>query len=265
MVLDPGALALDGRVALVTGAASGIGQAIALGLARFGAVLALCDRDAEALDRTRRLLEDQGSAVSAEALDVRNQEAVARFVEQVTQHHRRIDILVNNAGGTFRADFEEVSEGGQRAIVDLNFNAVTHLVRCVLPHMPAPRSEENAGPSIVNITSIEAHRAAPGYAIYAAMKAALENLTRSLALELGARGIRINCVAPDLIPTMGTGPMEIQSPLARTGHVDDVAGAVFFLVSPLSNFVTGTTIHVDGGGMAAGGWRRNEDGGFDLA
>ena len=117
-----------------------------------------------------------------------------------------------------------------------------------------------AGGSIINVTSIEAHRAGPGYAIYAAMKAALANLSQSLALELGARGIRVNCIAPDVIPTPGIGDDLPPTPLARRGHPDDVAGAAVFLASELSRFVTGTTLHVDGGNRAAGGWRRRPDG-----
>ena len=105
------------------------------------------------------------------------------------------------------------------------------------------------GGSIVNVTSIEAHRAGPGFAIYSAMKAAQVSLTQSLALELGPRMIRVNCVAPDVIPTPGIGQdMGVRTPLPRAGHVDDVAAAIVFLANPaLSGFVTGTTIHVDGG------------------
>ena len=118
------------------------------------------------------------------------------------------------------------------------------------------------GGSIVNVTSIEAHRAGPGFAIYSAMKAAQVNLAQSLALELGPKLIRVNCVAPDVIPTPGIGvDMGVRTPLPRAGHVDDVAAAVVFLANPaLSGFVTGTTIHVDGGNSAAGGWHRQADG-----
>jgi len=120
-----------------------------------------------------------------------------------------------------------------------------------------------AGGSIVNITSIEAHRAAPGFAVYSAMKAAVANLTQTLALELGDRMIRVNCIAPDVIPTPGIGDVPVRTPLSRAGHVDDVAAAVVFLANPaLSGFVTGTTLHVDGGNRAAGGWHREPDGSF---
>jgi 3-oxoacyl-[acyl-carrier protein] reductase len=202
---------------------------------------------------------------------VRDRAGVERFVGRAADRFQNIDVLVNNAGGTFQAPFEEVSERGQQALVDLNFTSVTHLVRTSLPYMHDRSSERSSartargnGPSIINITSIEAHRAAPGYAIYSAMKAAVVNLTKSLALELGDRNIRVNCVAPDMIPTPGTGPMNYDTPLRRPGHVEDVAGAVLYLASSLSAFVTGSTIHVDGGTAAAGGWRRNKKGDYDL-
>lgn len=112
----------------------------------------------------------------------------------------------------------------------------------------------------MNPTSIEGSRAAPGWAVHAAMKAAGESPSRSLALELGDRGIRVNCIAPDVIPTPGIGAPPVRTPLPRAGHVDDVAGAAVYLVSDLSAFVTGTTLRVDGAHRAAGGWRREEDG-----
>ena len=131
-----------------------------------------------------------------------------------------------------------------------NFTSVTHCIRAAVPLMTTGRG------SIINVTSIEAHRAGPGFAVYSAMKAAVANLTKSLALELGERMIRVNCIAPDVIPTPGIGEVAVKTPLPRAGHVDDVAGAAVFLASDLSGFVTGSTLHVDGGNWAAGGWRR---------
>jgi NAD(P)-dependent dehydrogenase (short-subunit alcohol dehydrogenase family) len=138
-----------------------------------------------------------------------------------------------------------------------NFDSVTHFVRAFVPLMPAD------GGSIINLTSVEAHRAAPEFAVYAAQKAAVESLTKSLALELGTSGIRVNCIAPDMIPTPGVGPLEGETgpvPLGTPGHVDDVAAAALYLAGAMSRFVTGTTLHVDGGTSAAGGWRRRPDG-----
>jgi NAD(P)-dependent dehydrogenase (short-subunit alcohol dehydrogenase family) len=149
-----------------------------------------------------------------------------------------------------------VSEKGELALIRETFTSVTACIRTVVPRMP------ERGGAIVNLTSIEAHRAAPGYAVYAAMKAAVANLTMSLALELGDRGIRVNCIAPDVIPTPGIGSPPVTTPLARAGRVEDVAAAALYLASDAAAFVSGTTLHVDGGNRAAGGWRRAADAGW---
>ena len=257
-MVEPSSALLTDRVALVTGAAVGIGEAVAVTLARFGADLAMCDRDAENLEATAKEVEAAGRAALSAVLDVRDTDAVRAFVASVRERFGRVDVLVNNAGGGFRAGFLDVSDKGEDALVRENFTSVTTFVRAIVPLMPR-------GGSIVNLTSIEAHRAAPGFAVYSAMKAAVASLTKSLALELGDRGIRVNCVAPDVIPTPGIGWMEDatpRTPLGRLGQVDDVAGAVAFLAGDLSSFVTGATIHVDGGNWAAGGWHRLPDGSF---
>jgi NAD(P)-dependent dehydrogenase (short-subunit alcohol dehydrogenase family) len=258
MDLDSITPSLSDRVAVVTGAAVGIGAGIALAFARFGADLALCDRDTENLAATERAALAAGRRVVSDVFDVRDAERVRAFFHRVAGAYGRVDVLVNNAGGGFFAPFLELSPRGQDALVRENFGSVTHCVRAAVPLMPP------SGGSIINLTSIEAHRAAPGYAVYAAMKAAVASLTRSLALELGARRIRVNCIAPDMIPTPGVGPLPVRTPLAIGGRVEDVAGAALYLASDLSRFVTGTTLHVDGGGLAAGGWRRSGSGGFEL-
>ena len=161
-------------------------------------------------------------------------------------------MVVNNAGGTFRAPLLDVSTKGEAALIAENFTQVTHLVREAVPHMPD-------GGSIVNVTSIEAHRAAPGFAVYAAMKAAQANLTQSLALELAPRGIRVNAMAPDVLETEGTGSLvgtrgpgaggatgsgydaPPAPPLGHWGTARDGAGPILFLASDLARFVTGVT------------------------
>ena len=256
MSLGPDDVRLDGRVALVTGAAVGIGRGTALALASFGADVAVCDRDAEQLATCTREIEDLGRRAHQGVLDVRDGGQVTDWLTTVAATFGHVDVLVNNAGGGFRADFVDVSEKGQDALIRENFASVASFVRGVVPLMP------ETGGSIVNVTSIEAHRAGPGFAVYSAMKAAQASLTQSLALELGPRMIRVNCVAPDVIPTPGIGQdMGVRTPLPRAGHVDDVAAAIVFLANPaLSGFVTGTTVHVDGGNWAAGGWHRQPDG-----
>lgn len=253
---EPHAARLDERVALVTGAAAGIGEAIARSFARAGAALALCDRDRDGLSRVVGELREAGACVWEDVLDVRVASDVGAFVDALARDAGRIDVLINNAGGGFQAPFLEVSEKGELALIRENFTSVTACIRAVVPHMP------ERGGAIVNLTSIEAHRAAPGYAVYAAMKAAVANLTMSLALELGERGIRVNCIAPDVIPTPGIGSPSVRTPLARAGCVEDVAAAALYLASDAAAFVSGTTLHVDGGNRAAGGWRRTGDAGW---
>ena len=253
------AILLTDRVAFVTGAARGIGRATAELLGRFGATVVGCDRDGERLASV--------PLADAATLDVRDGAAVDAFVARTVERFGRIDLLVNNAGGTFFAPFLDLSPGADAALVAENFGHVTHLVRAVVPHMPD-------GGSIVNITSIEAHQAAPGFAVYGAMKAALDHLTRSLALELAPQGIRVNAVAPDAIPTDGdedaragmlaagaTYDPAVLPPLGHFGDPEDVAAAVAFLAGDRARFVTGATLAVDGGNRAAGGWRRIGPGG----
>jgi 3-oxoacyl-[acyl-carrier protein] reductase len=262
---EPSSILLTDRVAVITGAGRGVGKATALLFARFGARLAVCDRVPKTLAATEAEIADSGRPVFTRNLDVRDGDAVAAFLGDVDGAYGQVDVLVNNAGGTFFAPFLDVSNKGEATLVAENFTQVTALVRGVVPLMPE-------GGAIVNLTSIEAHQAAPGFAVYGAMKAALAHLTRTLALELAPRGIRVNAIAPDAIPTGGDEELRAEilaagaqydpavlPPLGFMGTPDDVAAAALFLASDLARFVTGTTIHVDGGNWAAGGWRRLTD------
>jgi 3-oxoacyl-[acyl-carrier protein] reductase len=265
--LGPDTARLTDRVAVVTGAAQGIGEATALALARFGAHLAICDRDDAGLAETALAIEGLGREVVTGVLDVRDAGAVDEFIAAVEARFGHVDILVNNAGGGFWAPFLDVSPKGQTALVDENFTSVTTFIRACVPLM--------RGGSIVNVTSIEAHRAGPGFAVYSAMKAAVENLSRTLAVELADERIRVNCVAPDVIPTPGDeGLAEEAQVLAdrdwgasiwpEPATPDDCAAAIVFLAGDLARFVTGSTVHPDGGNLAASGWKRRHDGSFIL-
>jgi 3-oxoacyl-[acyl-carrier protein] reductase len=263
-VIERAEVGLGGKIAIVTGAARGIGAAAAGALARFGADLAICDREAEGLQDTADDIESLGRRCVMGVLDVRDNDAVTTWLATLAEEFGAVDVLVNNAGGGFYAPFLDVNAKGQSALIDENFTSVTNFVRGCVPLMP------NGG-SIINVTSIEASRAAPGFGVYAAMKAAVENLTKTLALELAPREIRVNVIAPDAIPTPGDeelaeavsqGDQEAYGrkvPLGW-GQPDDCAGPIVFLASGLSRFMTGTILHVDGGSMAASGWARRDDG-----
>ena len=165
-LFDERSILLTDRVAIVTGAAEGIGRDTALLFARCGATVAICDRQEELLADVAAQIEALSRPVISTVLDVRDAEAVDAFVENIAATHGHIDVLVNNAGGTFVSPFLDVSPKGEASLIAENFTQVTHFIRRVAPLMPD-------GSSIINITSIEAHQAGPGFGIYAAMKTAL--------------------------------------------------------------------------------------------
>ncbi len=267
MAIGAESLLLTDRVAVVTGAAAGIGAATAAALAGLGARLALCDRQAEPLAATADAIARSGGTVRSEVLDVRDAEAVEGFMTATAAELGGIDILVNNAGGTFHALFADTSAKGEATLIAENFGTVTNCVRSALPLLAD-------GASIVNVTSVEAFHAAPGFAVYAAMKAAVQQFTQTLALELGGRGIRVNCVAPDMIETSGDAELAAASsamsgdhhptPLQRMGSAEECAAVIAFLASDLAGFVTGASIPVDGGTTAGAAWKAGLDGGFVM-
>ena len=263
---------LAGRVAIVTGGAGGLGLPITLDLARAGVAVAVCDRDPEAVAAVTAQLADLGVARVVRCFDVRDSEELAAFFDEVDRELGRLDILVNVPGGSYRSPLLDMSRKGTDAVIRQNFTYVLEAAQLAVRRMEA----QGTGGSIVNITSIEGHRAMPAMGVYGAMKAAVAHLTMTLAVELGPMGVRVNAVAPDLFPTPATrgpgwsmadelGPLpELQNsitiPLGRKGIGSDLSGCVLFLASDLAAYVTGTTLHVDGGTMAAGGWSRWPDG-----
>ena len=264
-LFDQNSILLTDRVAVVTGAAAGIGRATARLYARCGAQLSLCDRDADGLAETAAGVEALGARVHTAVLDVRDSAAVDEYVAGTVERFGRVDVLVNNAGGTFVSPFLDVSAKGEASLIAENFGQVSHFIRTTAPHMPD-------GSSIINLTSVEAHQAGPGFAVYAAMKTAVSSLTKSLALELGSRRIRVNNIASDAQPSGGekaaraamlaSEPEFLPAyapPIGFFGTPEDSAAAALFLASDLSRLITGTTIHVDGGTWAGGGWHRPDD------
>jgi NAD(P)-dependent dehydrogenase (short-subunit alcohol dehydrogenase family) len=266
MTLASDAARLDGMVAVVTGGGAGIGRGIAEGLHAFGAQVAIWERNGATAASAAAAVEGLGLTT-----DVRDDQAVDDAFAATLQRFGRVDILVNNAGGTFYKPFLETSSNGFDALYRANLR---HVLVCTQRAARWMVEAKVAG-SIMTVTSIEGVRAAPGYAAYAAAKAGVINFTKTVALELAPYGIRVNALAPDFTMTEGIAALSPDQspdlgrdmvPMGRAGHVDEMAGAAVFLASKLSSYVTGQTLHVDGGTQAASGWyHHSEHGGYVLA
>jgi NAD(P)-dependent dehydrogenase (short-subunit alcohol dehydrogenase family) len=241
-------LRLDGRSALVTGASQGIGLAAACALAQAAASVTLVARNAQRLDEVVKTLQAAGLQAEALALDVGDQDAVRSALAG-----RSFDILVNNAGTNRPKPIEQVTDEDYAAVMNLNVRASYFLTQTVVAGMPT-------GGSVINISSQMGHVGAANRSLYCASKSAVEGMTRSLAVELGPRGIRVNSLCPTFIETPMTQPyfqepgfreaVLAQIPLGRLGQLEDIMGPVVFLASPASALVTGSALMVDGGWTA---------------
>ncbi len=253
-MLKRDAASLDGRVAVVTGGGAGIGRGIALAFAEFGARVAIWEKDAAAAESAAA--EAGGLACVA---DVREADQVDVALAATVEKLGAPTILVNNAGGVFWSPLLDTAAKGWDALIRAN---LTHVLLCT-QRVARTMVDAGHGGSIINVSSIEGFRAAPGYAAYAAAKAGVVNVTKTTALELAPYRIRVNGLAPDVTVTEGIRAMSqpgferrtsLMVPLGRLGHVDEMAGAAVFLASDLGSYVTGQTLHVDGGTAAASGW-----------
>lgn len=257
---------LAGKAAVIVGGGGGLGRACTLDLGRAGVRLAVCDRNPDLLAETAGWLAEDGVEVLTEVLDARDPDALAAFFDRAAAYlGERIDVLVNVVGGTGRRAFADSGARGWDAIIRTNFTWLLHST-----HLAVPWLRRAGGGSIINLTSIEAHRAAPSFAVYAGMKAAVTNFGRSLAVELAPDHIRVNTIAPDMVPTEGVqaigmadqgadraldeASIRIAVPMGERGGYEDIGGCALFLASDLSRFVTGTTLHADGGTYASSGW-----------
>jgi NAD(P)-dependent dehydrogenase (short-subunit alcohol dehydrogenase family) len=197
--------------------------------------------------------------------DVRDAEQVDAALATTVGELGTPTILVNNAGGVFWSGLLDTSANGWDALIRMN---LTQVILCT-QRVARAMADAQLGGSIINVSTIEGVRAAPGFAAYAAAKAGVLNFTKTSALELAPHGIRVNALAPDFTLTEGLRQMApngvenaaLMVPLGRAGHVDEMAGAAVFLASNLSSYVTGQTLHVDGGTSAAGGWYHHPDDG----
>ncbi|HEY8121296.1 MAG TPA: glucose 1-dehydrogenase [Myxococcota bacterium] len=268
---DASSVSLAGKVAVVTGGGAGIGRAIAETFAACGAAVVVAERDAARASEAVAAIAARGGRALAVVGDVTQQDAVNALAERTLEALGRVDVLVNNVGDWlgFTNPFVESSDEQWRKLFDTNLGAALRCTRALAPAM----IRRGEGGSIIHVTSIEAHRGIPGNVMYSAFKAATEGFARSLALELAPKRIRVNCIAPETtdtpqVPVMSWLPDELKAriplwiPLGRFGAPDDLAGAALFLASDLSAWVTGTTLHVNGGALAAAGWYRTPRGGW---
>lgn len=241
---------LEGRVALVTGAAQGIGKAISLLLAKHGANIVVSDINLEKATETAKEIESMGRKAIAVRVDVSKAEDVEQMVDTILKQFGRIDILVNNAGITRDKLILRMSEEDWDVVLDVNLKGTFHCTRAVVRHMAKQRYGK-----IVSIASVTGEMGNPGQGNYAASKAGVIGLTKTIAREFAQRGINVNAVAPGYVQTPMTDvlPEKVKEelkrliPMDRLGQPEDVAEAVFFLVSERSSYITGQVINVNGG------------------
>jgi NAD(P)-dependent dehydrogenase (short-subunit alcohol dehydrogenase family) len=243
---------LSGRVALVTGASRGLGEAMALALARAGADVAVTSRSLEALEPVRDAIESLGRAAFPVALDVREHDSIRRAAAAAIERFGRVDVLVNNAGLNVRKPALELTWEEWNLVLDTNLRGAFFVAQAVAPGM----IERGRG-RIVNIGSVTSVLGAAAIAPYGASRGGIKQLTMSLADEWGPHGVTVNCLAPGSIRTAQTealyqseawvASMRERIPLRRPGVPQDLDGAIVFLASDASAYVTGQLLLVDGG------------------
>ena len=252
-------LSLEGKLAMVTGSASGIGRGISIRLAEMGAFIAVLDIDETEGRESAAEIEAQGGEAIFLKCDVRSASDCRRAVETIVQRSGKIDILCNCAGIAIRKDIIDLTEEEWDLALDVTLKGIYLLSREVVPHMI-----RSGGGSIINIGSGWSLKGGPRAASYCAAKGGAVNLTRAMAIDHGKHNIRVNCVCPGDVETpmllsecaqLGEGREAFMReaanrPLGRVGTPDDIANAVLFLASPMASWITGAALVVDGGGLA---------------
>jgi 3-oxoacyl-[acyl-carrier protein] reductase len=243
---------LKDKVALITGAANGIGLTAAEVFAKEGAKVAMADFDAEQGEKRAQELREKGYEVSFFQVNVAQRSSVDEMVEKVREVYGTIGVLINNAGITRDGMLSKLTVEDFQAVLDVNLTGVFHCTQAVLPSMI-----ENGKGKIINTSSVSGVYGNVGQTNYSATKAGVVGMTKTWAKELGRKGINVNAVAPGFIETGMTAKvpekildqMRQMVPLARLGKPEDIANAYLFLASDESNYVNGTVLHVDGGIM----------------
>jgi NAD(P)-dependent dehydrogenase (short-subunit alcohol dehydrogenase family) len=244
---------LEGKVALVTGGSKGIGRAIALAFAEHGCDVAIAARGAEALERTRREIEERGRRALAVSVDLSQPRGVEQLQARVLQELGPVDVLVNNAGTGEAGGLATLSREHFDRVIDLNLWAPLQLAQLCYPRM-----KERGGGVVINIASNDGLRPEPGVGAYGATKAALINMTQQMAMEWAPDGIRVVCITPGLVRTELAAPlvahyesqgMQINM-LRRAAEPDEIAGLALFLASDAGRFATAETFVLDGGELS---------------
>ena len=240
---------LKDKIAIVTGSGRGLGRNIALGLADAGADVVVVARTSNDVEAVADEITAKGKRALAMPTDVRSSEQIDNLVEKTLAEFGRIDILVNNAGGTFPTDIWKVSERAWDSVVRENLNTAFLCSKAIMKVMV-----EQKNGSIISVSSVEGLLSSSHSPPYGAAKAAIINLTKTLAVDLAKYNIRVNAIAPGIMGT--TGPLELLKaypqmieaiPAARIGEPEEVVGTVIYLASKASSYVTGQTIIIDGG------------------
>jgi len=259
-------LDFTGKTVLVTGGGAGIGRSIAEAFGKAGANVVIAELDAERVADVRAALEGAGVTALVSQTDVRERGQIDALMEQIQDRFGGLDVLVNNVGDFLgiAKPFQYVTDEELDALYATNMKTVFLATRAAIPLL-------RSGGSVISISSIEAFRGIPNTTVYSTFKHGITGFTRSLALELGPQNIRVNAIAPE---TTETPQVPVHSlvaeehkdhigrwiPLGRFGKPEDAAGAALFLASDLAGWITGTTINLDGGALAAGGWYRDPKG-----
>ncbi|WP_336037061.1 SDR family NAD(P)-dependent oxidoreductase [Halobacterium yunchengense] len=239
-----------GQTAIVTGASSGIGRAIAEQFASEGADVVVCSREQDNVDPVAAGVNDEsggGRALAVEC-DVTDRDAVDALVEATVEEFGGVDCLVNNAGASFMASFDDISENGWQTVVDINLTGTYHCTQAAGEHL------KDGGGTVVNLASVAGQQGAPYMSHYGAAKAAVVNLTTTLAYEWASEGVRVNCIAPGFVATPG---VEAQMGVTaddvdrgeverRVGTSEEIADLAQFLASPASSYVVGETVTAAG-------------------
>ncbi|KAL0233264.1 hypothetical protein GEMRC1_012009 [Eukaryota sp. GEM-RC1] len=241
---------LEGKLSLITGAARGIGKAIAIYLAKAGSDIAFCDLDQTSVTETETELNTLGIKASGHICNVADHDSVTTFISDVLETHGKIDVVVNNAGITRDSLLDKMTPEAFKQVIDVNLTGVWNVCHCVIPHMTARGSG-----SVINIASIIGKVGGFGQSNYSAAKAGVIGMTKALAKECARKNVRVNSVLPGFINTemVQKIPQKVidrliaDIPMRRFGEVAEIASLVQFLASDASTYITGTDMIASGG------------------